>query len=684
MSVSGSVDVHQTEIPTAACRYDEDRGSHDILLRDGDVVIANSVQQKSKFDSDQLSLLAKEGMLYHELGHVLYTDHGAWEAQLATLDQPPKREQLANLLNIMEDSVIEAYLVENFNIDTLLAYKNENKHKTLGVFAGGSRDDPSQLDPYFQKPLTTLDVSCMAFEEFGRYSLGVCEEHLSDSDRTLSVIGDEFTATEVIKKTVEVLNACVQEPVASERYDMVVDLFDDLWTGNECMDEQIDREDLDPQISNSPPGSEQEQNSFLIQTPDIDPEGGDDDDDDEQDGAGQEDGDEAGGAGGDGEEQEGEESDDEGAGGAGGDEEADIDGVIVGGGGQDDDGDDEGEDGSDGDEAGSGGQQDDGEDGESGGAGEEGDDDDDEVPDPDIASGDMEGGDFGDAAEQSGVVDDGDDSEGQQSGAGIDVDIPDELEAAFNAAGASEAEVLVREEPEAPQGYDPDRVAEAVRKSRSIQRIVEDFLHQREKSRTDRNRVEGQFDDQNLINAERGSPRVFKREDKPDELNYHAVLMLDESGSMGGMDIQMASMAVAALARGFEEAGVDVDVYRFGSNVNLCKTAAEDWDGVSDLLLDTYAGGGTNMLPALQQIEDRADLHDKQSFLVNITDGQPASSQLQECKDLIRNLDMPTLSMQIKTETDAFDGIYDGLENVNSSAGIESSLRSLVRRTVFK
>lgn len=696
MSVSGSVDVHQTQIPTAACRYDDDTGRHDVLIRDSDVPIAEEIQQRSGYSERQLSLLSKEGMLYHELGHVLYTDHGAWEAQLASLDQPPKREQLANLLNIMEDSVIEAYLVENFNIDSLLAFKNENKHKTLGVFKGGDRSDPSLLDPYFEQPLTTLDVSCMAFEEFGRYSLQICEEHLSDSDRELEVLGDEWTATEVITETVDVLNACVQETQASERYDMVVDLFDALWTGNECMDEQIDREDLDPQISNSPPGSDQEQNQFLIQTPDIDTgEEGDGEDGEEG---------ESGGAG-DGEDEAGEEEgEEEGAGGAGEeDEDGDESGAgqsVSGGvlvdpdadedegeaGGSESDG-EEGEE--DGDEDGGAGDgEDEDEEGEEGGEGEdgEGEDGEDEIPvaDPDIASGDMDEGDFGDAADESGVVDDGDDTTDGPGGDGMEVEIPDDLEAAFRGAGAGEAEISVRAEPKSQQGYSADRTSEAIRKSRSIQRIVEDFLHQREKTRVDRRRVEGRFDDNNLVDAERGSPRVFKKRDKPDELEYHAVLMLDESGSMSGMDIQMASMAVAALARGLEEAGVDVDVYRFASDVNLCKTAAEDWDGVSDLLLDTYAGGGTNMQPALEQIEDRADLHDKQSFMINITDGQPASSQISDCKEIIRNLKMPTMSMQIKQETDTFDGIYDALENVSTSSGIESSLRSVVRRTVFK
>jgi hypothetical protein len=123
-------------------------------------------------------------------------------------------------------------------------------------------------------------------------------------------------------------------------------------------------------------------------------------------------------------------------------------------------------------------------------------------------------------------------------------------------------------------------------------------------------------------------------------------------------------------------------VYRFGSNVNLVKSYEEEWDDVQDLLLDQYASGTTNLLPALKQVEERSDLADKESMLISVTDGCPSYEE--DCKQKIRDLAMPTMSMQIKQDTEAFDGVYDSLVNVSSADEVTGAMRRLVRRTVFK
>lgn len=654
MLVSSRVAVSPTEaVPTAACKWDSDRNTHDLLLRDGEVPVSSDVASKIGKEERFVSLLCKEGMAYHEMGHVLFTDHDAWEETLMSAGLM-ERERLQRLLNVVEDAVIEAFLIEHFGIDRILALKNENKHKTIGVFQSGEMGDPTAIAPHFEDPIHPVNLAIMVAEEFGRFDLGIVKTHLDpNASERFELTGSAKTdigldADGVISETLDCLSDVSQEPVARKRYEQIADLFDTIYPRNAPNqgEQSVDPENISPDADEVPSGSEQQMGQFRVQTPDIES------DDDES--------------------EESEESDA---------------GESEPGSGQSSE---SGESGSEADtETGRGNTGDSPESDESdsqtgtGQSGEESD----QIDAPDIGQESVESSDEQDIDEQSGVVEDGEESVGgeavdskeNQSSQQIS---SDELESAFKAAGAGSDEITVRNPEQIDADVSSRQVAKAKRMARSVESIVDDYLHQRERSRESKDELWGQFDDSNLVNAARGSPRSFKREDKPDELDYHAVIMCDESGSMRGDDMQAASTALAALTKGFEDAGIDVDVFRFGRKGALVKTAAEPYEDVEQMLLDRTTRGSTVLHSVLEQVEGRADLQQKESFGVVLTDGLPNNKA--SCKEKIRQIDIPMLSIQIKQETDYFDGVYDAIENVNSSDEVSGALRTVIRQSVFK
>ncbi len=666
MLVSSRVDVAASEdIPTAACKWDADRNTHQLLLRDGKVPVSSDVVSKIGKEERFVSLLCKEGMVYHEQGHVLFTDHDAWKDVLSQVGLM-ERENLQRLLNVMEDAVIEAFLIEHFGVDRILALKNENKHKTIGVFQNGDRDDPTLVEPYFEDPIHPVSLATMVFEEFGRYDIGIVKRHLDPNEYERFNLTPsasqaiDMTATDIIEETLACLREVSQEPDARKRYERVAELFKQIYPKTASQQGQkIDVQNISPDAEQTPSGSEQQMSQFRIKTPDIEEE---EESDSESESGGSGDGDSQ-----EEEEESGEGSDSSEAG------ESDADSDKAGANADSEDSDETAESGSEGAPG-----EPDGTGQESGSGGDE-----DTVNAPDMAQGEVESNDEEEIDQQSGVVDDDEKDAGQtltqQAGGGLD---EDEIKAAFKSAGASSEKLQVRNPNDVEVNVDGKRAAEAQRIARSIESVVDDYLHQRERTRESKNELWGQFDDSNLVDAERGSPRSFRREDKPDELDYHAVIMCDESSSMAGSDMRAAATGLSALVKGFEDAGIDVDVYRFGRTPALIKTAAEEYEDVEDMMLDKTTRGSTRLYPLLQELEGRTDLESKHAFGLVLTDGLPNNKET--CKDLLGDIDIPMLSIQVSQETDYFNDVYDALENVDSSDEISGALRKIVRQAIFK
>lgn len=98
----------------------------------------------------------------------------------------------------------------------------------------------------------------------------------------------------------------------------------------------------------------------------------------------------------------------------------------------------------------------------------------------------------------------------------------------------------------------------AVRRARQLKADLATQLHRRRRTSYDGGHRSGQLDGSRVTRAVRGNQRVFQRRTSGDDRDYSCVLVLDRSGSMRGDKITAAERAVAQLLAAFD--AVDVDV----------------------------------------------------------------------------------------------------------------------------
>jgi len=192
---------------------------------------------------------------------------------------------------------------------------------------------------------------------------------------------------------------------------------------------------------------------------------------------------------------------------------------------------------------------------------------------------------------------------------------------------------------------------------------------------------DGHFDSNQLIEADRGSSNVFYQRNKPDEKKYHAVIAMDDSGSMSNDGLAEACMTTGMLIKALEEAGIETTVYRFARKVRLVKTGMQSYDEVKDKVYEQRTYGGTYLLPAIEQAEEIAKNHADETFLVTVTDGSPR--YIEEIKDALNTSNMKSITVQIGQDHDTFKGAYDGWVYVNSPDEVPSKTKSAFRRVVL-
>lgn len=98
----------------------------------------------------------------------------------------------------------------------------------------------------------------------------------------------------------------------------------------------------------------------------------------------------------------------------------------------------------------------------------------------------------------------------------------------------------------------------AVRQARQLEADLATQLHRRRRTSYDGGHRSGRLDGSRLTRAAQGDQRVFQRRTSGDDRDYSCILVLDRSGSMRGDQITAAERAVAQLLAAFD--AVDVDV----------------------------------------------------------------------------------------------------------------------------
>ena len=620
LTVGSKVRVDFDDIPTASCEWDGRK--HKIKLFNSEYDMRKVDRYHQKLGSGKVHSLTQEGMLYHELGHVLISDFDEWNEALNRYDSLMLKDRAKQLLNCVEDVVLEAWIRDHFNCGRILDFKNQVKfHCSYGV----DMEDDQAIEGFYLSQISENRMSLMIWlvETYGRYNAGIdWEDHLAQSQ------------LDIRARVIEMVSDALKEPNAKKRYNLILDAFDDI------------REDH--QISGEPdenPSTEMPQSSSQISQEDIESMVQDGSGEEGEDG---EDGEEEAG-GGSGEPEEGEEEEDSGSG--TGESDEDPDESDESGGVGDDDGESENKESQENESGGS-----------SDGEGEEGED----------RSNDQFSED-----ELDQLVDESEVADGQD----VSDEELDEKVKSLSAAGAGGGSDSIVDNTFGESNYKNDSYKKEARQmSRHVQRVLNEYLRSERKTQYKRGQDHGDFDAGKMIDADRGSTDVFKRRNKPGEKAYHLIILMDDSSSMMGRNLEAAIIGTAALTRAAEEVGIDVTVYRFGSNIRLVKSADQSYEEAEEMITDDRTYGGTSLLPVLNQLPELTREIGDESFLCVVSDGRP--SRQNECVEKLQSLNMKKICLQIEDRSKIKEG-FDGVAYADSSSEVRSAMQSLFRRVIL-
>ncbi len=259
---------------------------------------------------------------------------------------------------------------------------------------------------------------------------------------------------------------------------------------------------------------------------------------------------------------------------------------------------------------------------------------------------------------------------------------------------------LAADEPETPtmrvverddhDGYDRDRWETARRSARRLaRRFRSRLLEQRRDSVRPRQR-RGTLDRGRLTAATRGRPDVFSRTVEGDSRAYDCTLVVDRSGSMADDGIEAVERAAATVALALEDVGVSVTVLDLhDSTVRLVNAAEEDVAAARHTLLTGEASGSTPLSTALQI--ERTRLQEtgvENPFVVVLTDGRPDDER--RYLDELDAVTFPVVGVYLTDSAavqagahEADERYFHGVALVEDWTDLDRRLRDLTEQILF-
>lgn len=623
--------------PTACVNQNKDEP----LIR---VTTREFEQPASSLSRDVFDMTVQEGLLVHEIGHVLYTDHGAFQRTLSRVDLSRKMAY-KRLWNTLEDGAIEEQLRRRFNVEDELYVLNANlmADKQASEMGDGDEvdeiaDGNNELDLYGGVTIACMDLAVFDSGKFSRL--------MDESDDSLTMRSDveRELLEELVPITKDAIAEIKTEADPIERTERIYD----YWL--EVVDRLEEAED-----------ENQEQ-----QTPDGQ-DGDGDEGDGESEGLGQLFGD-------------GDESDDE---------EGEGQSIVM-----------------------PIPKPDDSENADIGG-GESADElerqDEEEVreeleqaADPDSDSTDFDGDEADGEEEESGSSSGG--SEEEERGDEIEEERRGQLrEEAREVDGAEQLISDVEEYSEAMENMnqsgdysgevglvipqernlnDRTRLNQAENRSRTIAQRLRSSLREERRSRRVKNQRRGRFDRSRMVNAERGSTRVFEQEQEGDEKDYDCLVVVDRSGSMGGSRMTTAEDAIVSFGLALEDVGVGISILgMYGNDANLENAFGRDIETDAGLLLSERTSGSTPLSKTLalgrERLENKADSDNP--FMIVVTDGKPDDGKAY--REELDKCTFPVLGVYVETGEEDTDLFH---RQVHVEQGdIQQSLTQLAREVMM-
>lgn len=189
---------------TAACLHDD--GDLEIII--GRDLVAQTV---TNLDERVWEVVGQEGLLVHEIGHVLYTDFEAWENIKDGLAMNESSAFHKKVWNPAEDAAIEEQLRRKFNCARELDTYNAN------LFSRGKRSCGR---------LSTMDAVQVVILEKGCYETGILEEHLAGERELVPPRRREMFDNKVLPELNSMLADVMTEPDPQMRYDRMLEFWE--------------------------------------------------------------------------------------------------------------------------------------------------------------------------------------------------------------------------------------------------------------------------------------------------------------------------------------------------------------------------------------------------------------------------------------------------------------------------
>lgn len=150
-----------------------------------------------------------------------------------------------------------------------------------------------------------------------------------------------------------------------------------------------------------------------------------------------------------------------------------------------------------------------------------------------------------------------------------------------------------------------------------------------------RNRRRGKLDMKHLWRAQTGVTNVFALKEAKKGKKYNVVMVIDESGSMGGSSkgsrITVAAELCAFLGKSFHDLNLNLGVIGFGSKVHTHKDfnttfTTDDYDKLRHDMPRTD-GGGTDDLGGMKRAYEMLQTkHGEQNIIIMMSDGESSNN----------------------------------------------------------
>jgi hypothetical protein len=243
------------------------------------------------------------------------------------------------------------------------------------------------------------------------------------------------------------------------------------------------------------------------------------------------------------------------------------------------------------------------------------------------------------------------------------------------------------------------RFNEGVKVGKNIKDDLETRL-QREKRRDRQTGLQsGQFDDNKMMEAARGSVDVFSRKSKGDEKDYQAIFVTDRSGStsqdifgetapghLGGSTeydeeeklVYYEEIAVGAMVYALEDLGVEtmvLDMYR--NETYVSKMWHENLRQAKKKLFRGFHSGVTPLHGPVRNASEVAK-EKENPFIVVITDGKP--DNWRTYRDAIGEATCPVLGVY---EIEKDEAWFHRQENITDANEITAGLQRLAKGMIL-